>query len=438
MTPLLSTTHGQDGSRVKGTPLRALFEDLPSAYISITARLSRKYQQTAPLSNNLPLLPVPVALREAPSRFEEVRLTEHSTLNVVDATSSSLPVSSSFGQRLSQVFRSKKAGHGQGSSNIEAEIPLKSTVPSTQDHLGLHGAKNRVMRDSVDDVKNEVELGRANQLSFTSEANPGQHYYNDKRSYAPSSRKQSRLADTASLNSPKGTSPSSYLILDAYNYNPAESNDDLRSSSRQSESQMLPHPASQPILKADSTIGDIIEKYNRSHHSYSVQQESATDDCRNYSTGKLPKEFQTLERPVLRPTTSGLSQFDFDLDRKSHSSGFEQAEPLRTRDLCAATIRAFGVDPGVGPSVLLPLDPSMRLGPPAHGFGPCSFSSFSDNPSWASSYGETNNLLVAFRHFPSVESSRDTAAHRHCAVISRLERGSRRTRLGDSPRRSNT
>jgi len=216
MTPLLSNTHGQDGSRAKGTPPRALFEDLPSAYTSITARVSRKYQQTAPLSNDLPLPPMPVAVREAPSRFEEVRLTEHSTLNVVNATSSSLPVSPSFRQRLSQVLRSKQAGRGQGSSNIEAKMPLKSTGPTSQDHSGLHGAKDRVMRDSVDnDVTDEVELGRANKLSSTSEANPSQHYHNDERSCAPSSREQSGLVDTASLNPPKGASPSSNLILDA-------------------------------------------------------------------------------------------------------------------------------------------------------------------------------------------------------------------------------
>ncbi len=88
----------------------------------------------------------------------------------------------------------------------------------------------------------------------------------------------------------------------------------------------------------------------------------------------------------------------------------EQAEPLRTGDLRAATIHALGIAPGVGPSVPLPLDPSMRLGPPAHGFGPRSFSSFSDNPSWASSYGKTNNLLVVSRQSLSVESGRDTGA----------------------------
>ena len=50
------------------------------------------------------------------------------------------------------------------------------------------------------------------------------------------------------------------------------------------------------------------------------------------------------------------------------------------------------------------------LGPPAHGFAPRSFSSFSDNPSWASSHGETSNFLVISRQFPSVESGRDAGA----------------------------
>jgi len=208
MTPLLLNTHGQDGSSVKVTSPRALFEDLTSANTSITARLSRKYQQTAPLSNDLPLPPVPVAVREAPSRFEEVRLTEHSTRIVVNATSSSLSVSQSFRQRLYQVFRSKKAGHGQGSANINAEIPLTLTEPSTQAHSGLHGANDKVMRDSIDDdVTDEVELGRANQLSSMSEANPSQQYYNDERYCAPSSHEESGLVATARLNPPTDASP---------------------------------------------------------------------------------------------------------------------------------------------------------------------------------------------------------------------------------------
>ncbi len=295
MTPRHSNPHDQDGTRAKATPPRALFEDLPSAYTSITARSSRRYQQTAPLTNDLPLPPVPVAVREAPAKFEEVRLTDHSTLSVGHAISSGLPSSSSFRQRLSQVFRSKKQGHGQGSSNNEAETPLETTGASTQDHVGLHAGKLSVIRNSVnDELTDEVEFGRGNQFSSTAEANLSQHYYDHERSCAPSSREQSGSLDTTSLNPPKSTSPhlagldreiSSNLILDAYNYDSAESNHDLRSVRRQSKPQMLPRSASEPTLNVDSTIGEIIEKYNRCNGSLQVMilQITLLGSCRRSS-----------------------------------------------------------------------------------------------------------------------------------------------------------
>lgn len=403
----------------KMAPQRALFDDLPSAYQSITSS-NRNFQTPSMPNIDLPLPPTPAALSPKSSAYSTPDQPHIEKFAPAPLKINKPITSPSFMQRLSRAFTRKghQAKPEPAAVSEELRYMSRGTTPRVSRTYARPLSQNNRSAPVISmEEGRDIERPRAIDPASMSEGDLGYSRYYDVESFYPSStvggdeRDRSSMYPPSILNRssvPYGvrmaeTDYSTEADLHSYTY---QFGDSTRPSERTSRGRIteefLRHPDMPNPDKTD-TISKIIDNYGGVDVSETslldlMDEEDAEDTIR--LSGFETQHSDTSQQFIRPHHSSGLSLFDFGLRRGSSSEGSTVSGPKTPEqpNFFPRMPALFRGAIGSAPQVPLPLEPPIELEGPRAPFARRDMSSemFSN-----SSYGDTRNLLLLSQPFSS-------------------------------------
>ena len=403
----------------KMAPQRALFDDLPSAYQSITG--SNRNFQTPPMPNiDLPLPPTPAAFSPKSSTYSTPDQPYIGKFAPAPLKINKPITSPSFMQRLSRAFTRKghQAKPKPAAVSEELRYMSRGTTPRVSRTYARPLSQNNQSAPVISmEEERGIEKPRAMDPASMSEGDLGYSRYYDVESFYPSSTVGGDERDRSSMYPPSifnrssvphgvrmaGTDYSTEADLHSYTY---QFGDSTRSSERTSRGRItqefLRHPDMPNPDKTD-TISKIIDNYGGVDVSETslldlMDEEDAEDTIR--LSGFETQHSDTSQQFIRPHHSSGLSLFDFGLRGGNSSDGSTVSGPKTPEqpNLFPRMPGLFRGAVGSAPQAPLPLEPPIELEGPRRPFARRDMSSemFSN-----SSYGDTRNLLLLSQPFSS-------------------------------------
>lgn len=403
----------------KMAPQRALFDDLPSAYQSITG--SNRNFQTPPMPNiDLPLPPTPAAFSPKSSTYSTPDQPYIGKFAPAPLKINKPITSPSFMQRLSRAFTRKghQAKPKPAAVSEELRYMSRGTTPRVSRTYARPLSQNNQSAPVISmEEERGIEKPRAMDPASMSEGDLGYSRYYDVESFYPSSTVGGDERDRSSMYPPSifnrssvpygvrmaGTDYSTEADLHSYTY---QFGDSTRSSERTSRGRItqefLRHPDMPNPDKTD-TISKIIDNYGGIDVSETslldlMDEEDAEDTIR--LSGFETQHSDTSQQFIRPHHSSRWSLFDFGLRRGSSSDGSTVSGPKTPEqpNLFPRMPGLFRGAVGSAPQAPLPLEPPIELEGPRRPFARRDMSSemFSN-----SSYGDTRNLLLLSQPFSS-------------------------------------
>lgn len=398
--------HDSDQLIARSTPPRSLFDDLPTAYSSITSRSCNKTVPLSPRLQDFPLPPTPIPTRiSAQGGFTSTdinrRMPDHVNEHFHDLDAGVVSADSgSFKKRLSALLR-----------RDGVKIPLSSTLISSS---SVQSAEAQALGAQWSDTTiREMETlnkgcvvpkrDERDQL----EKSDSLHYYNnpsffrfdsvDQTSTSMRSKMFSDPQESESRiqNESKDASKDSLIA----SYGQFGGGDNTFSSTRllsRRSLPLLPAELARPNQNAtDSTIGEILDQYHRRDEPTTLQYGAfvkGLDDTRN-----LTVEGFNRTHPQMSQAPSHIKDFETGFLKPAWASHARaKSANNANQDVRSATWLALRRGSNFAPSVPLPVTPSTSL-PRAGSLAPEDLSRTLS----AESYGNTRQLLLLSD--PSVE-----------------------------------
>lgn len=370
-----NTPSGESFKSGKDTlPARAIFEDLPTAYSSITK---------SPILANIPLPPAPVAVRRRSSNFktthQNVLDEEEPLFDKPDSPSQKPPPSPTWKEKFNNIFNRKPGASSTGEDTKESKpSPDRDSIfvavpsPARPSTYLTPFNRDSVASQSVPAVYG-IEPWRTEptQIVPATDPNLSYHYYDD-----------SSLYRTSIGGAPTGSFPTlsdqglgnmssdlGHARADRQERREGTSFSHVRYSEEQAKEPELSqdyghsfklHDLPQNTLSKTalrSTVGSIIKKYGDSGRTTRVLEEikAANDEQEDFVEGS--------QRPKAKHMISGLSQFDFGLSNAQGQSPKVSPSQSPDLDLAASSSQAPPLSvsgprepPGTAPPINLPFE----------------------------------------------------------------------------------
>ena len=404
----------------KMAPQRALFDDLPSAYQSITSS-NRNFQTPSTPNIDLPLPPTPAAFSPKSSTYSTPDQPSIEKFAPAPLKINKPITSSSFMQRLSRALTRKghQAKPKPAAVSEELRYMSRGTTPRVSRTYARPLSQNNQSAPVISmEEERDIERPRTMDPASMSEGDLGYSGYYDVESLYPSSAVGGDERDRSSMYPPSIFNQSSvpYGVrmteinyptkadLHSYTYQFGDSTSSGERTSRGRITQeFLRHP-DMPNPDNIDTISKIIDNYGGVDVSETslldlMGEEDAEDTIR---LSGFETEHSDASQQFIRPHhSSGLSQFNFGLRRGSSSEGSTVSGPKTPEqpNFFPRMPALFRGAVGPAPQAPLPLEPPIELEGPRPPFARRDMSSemFSNN----SSYGDTRNLLLLSQPFSS-------------------------------------
>lgn len=400
-------------SQGKSGPPRALYDDLSAAYQGIRAASLRNVQTKGAPMLDLPLPPRPAMLASASTEYSNLESGDDLENYRPQPLNATKPLASpSFMQRLSKAFR-----HRRRSSTTSVAHPAgddRELLPIDEQHVSAYRPRPLALVSGVNqsapivssELRRDVDATDHERRASLSEGDlAAAHGYYDLDSIYPSSNFMRE--DSVSVYDPRQSIPfgvrtgeidySSEVDTHSYIYEFVDSprNSDRLSSSKLKD-HVFQHKSAALAEPKDNTLASIYDQYQGDLSQASLRD--LTDAEAEHEDAIRISGIDHLQGHIgdAKSPTSGLSQFDFGIDRAS-SSGSSSILSPRTPEQAVfppAMARAFRARAGLPPNMPLPLQPHMSLAAPQPPFARRDFSDISDMHSHASSYGDTRDLLL--------------------------------------------
>jgi len=400
-------------SQGKAGPPRALYDDLSAAYQGIRAASLRNGQTRAAPMLDLPLPPRPAIVSSNQTRYSKLDSSEDmegyrpQPLNINKQVAPP-----SFMQRMSRAFRRKKSNSKSGPHIVSEDsrdlLPIAEQRASTYHPRPL--ARVSGVNQSAPAVSGETErdvdaIDYEGRVSMSEGDLAAAQGYYDMESIYPSSNFM--LNDAVSVYDSRRSIPfgvrtretdySSEVDPQSYIYEFVNS---PRTSERLSRGklndQLFRHSsAALGESQKDNTLASIYDQYQGD-----LSQASLRDLIDAEAEHEDAIRISGIDQVYVgdnKPRTSGLSQFDFGIERASSSGSSSVPSPKTPQQpmFPPPMTRLFSASAGLPPSMPLPLQPAIDLMAPQPPFARRDFSSdISDMHSHTSSYGGTRNLLL--------------------------------------------